>query len=340
MLATHARADEFATSAVRPGYEEKGHLFMWDGRKALENKGAFFELTYQLDMFAAPQLRKEAVAGGLLVLAIDLELDDLVNASLGSLHVNALGIHGEGPSDELMDLHVTSGNTAPQDVRVFEAWIEQPIGALRLRGGLMAADQEFVLSDQSQSLMGAPFGIPTQFGANIGGPAYPIATPGISAYLDLEEVEVRAAIYEGSLENNHGLPTQLDGYLLMGEVELYRWISFGAWHHSDKGDAIYVTADRKLDELVGVFARVGYSPDGPVTEYIDAGVRIGPGPLRKDDFMSVGMAYARTGGGDETLIEATYEAQMGWFTLQPVAQLLMRRDRDVGILATRITIVF
>ena len=39
-------------------------------------------------------------------------------------------------------------------------------------------------------------------------------------------------------------------------------------------------------------------------------------------------------------VEATYEMQVAWFTLQPDLQLLLLRDRTVGVMATRATIGF
>ena len=65
------------------------------------------------------------------------------------------------------------------------------------------------------------------------------------------------------------------------------------------------------------------------------------------DFIGVGVAWARTkmdGGatfisGDQIVLEATYQAQFGWLTIQPDFQLVMLQDRTAAILATRMTIV-
>jgi hypothetical protein len=345
-LSARARADEFAASAVRPGYEKGDHLFMWEGRRALEAKGAFFGATYAADLFAAPQLEDRFVAGGLLVLAIDLELDKIVGEGFGALHVTGLGIHGGGPSIELMDLHETSGNTALPDVRLFEAWLEQPLGPFTVRGGLLSADQEFVLADHSETLMSATFGITSQFSRDALGPVYPRATPGASGHLDLDSLSVHAAIYDGTLVDNgaltevHGIPTALGpDYLLLGELVAFGVVKLGAWRHSRHGNTLYAVGDAQLERHLGAFARVGYSPDGPVGTYIDAGIRIGPGPLRPDDFISLGVAFGTRDSGAETLLETTYEAQVGWLTLQPVVQAVMMPERTVGIVATRVTVV-
>jgi hypothetical protein len=124
------------------------------------------------------------------------------------------------------------------------------------------------------------------------------------------------------------------GELALGPVKL------GGWHHDERGTGVYAIADALLEPELGAFARVGYSADGPVVTYIDAGVRIRPRWWRPDDFLSAAIAFATTDEGPQTLVEATYELSVGWLTIQPDLQLVLMRDRTVGIAATRATIVF
>lgn len=59
------------------------------------------------------------------------------------------------------------------------------------------------------------------------------------------------------------------------------------------------------------------------------------------NLVSAGIAFATTAdAGPQVLVEATYEMQLGWLTLQPDLQLLLLRDRTVGVIATRATVVF
>ncbi|HEY5920532.1 MAG TPA: carbohydrate porin [Kofleriaceae bacterium] len=342
VFARVAQADEFATSPVRAGYEAAQHrLLDSDLRTAWEESGFRWDATYAGEIFVAPQLTDRFVAAGLFTAELELDFAKLVHASMGAAHVQGLAIHGDGLTEELMDVHGVSGNVAPPDVRLYEAWYEQPISAFTLRGGLLAADQEFVLADRSTTLLGATFGITSQFSANVIGPVYPVATPGLSGRLELAPVVVRAAIYDGTQVNDHGIPTQLGPErLVIGEVQLFETFKLGAWHHTDRGYAYYAIADTHISDLIGAFTRAGISPDQPVDVYVDGGVRIGPGPLRPDDFISVGMAYARTELGAQITIEASYEAQVRWLTLQPDVQLVMLRDRTIGVIATRATVVF
>ncbi len=334
-----ARADELATSPARPDYQASERLLMWPGRARLEQRGFVIDGTYATEAFFAPQLDHKLTAGGLFTFELDADLGALASSKLGAVHVSAFAIHGDTITNELMDIHGTSGNAAAPDVRVFEAWLEQPLGRLTLRAGLVAADQEFVLADRSGTLLSATFGITSQFSANLIGPVYPVATPGVSARLELPMVVARSAIYDGTQMNAHGFPTAFGpDYLVISEVELAETFTLGGWHHPERGDAVYAVADAQLAPQLGGFARVGIA-EGPVTAYIDAGLRASPA-WRSDDFISVGLAFARTEQGAHTTVEATYEAQLRWLTLQPDVQLVMLPERTVVCVATRMTVAF
>ena len=338
-----ASADEFATSPARPGYEASDRILSFARRTELqEQRGFKLEGTYAFEMFAAPQLADRFTTGGLFMVELDIDMSLFANAHLGALRVSTVSTHGGSPSVELMDVHGSSGNTAPQDNRVFEAYYEQPFGHFAVRAGILAVDQEYNYADPTSTLLGATFGITSQFSYNVGGPTYPVGTPGISARYEDGPVLLQAAVYDGTQENTRGIPTALGPErLVLAEATWNRDIGVGAWHHSDRGNGIYATLDHKLDDMFEAFTRIGLSPHG-VKTYLDAGVRVGPGPLpmRPDDFFSVGMAFAQLDEGDQLLAEATYEAQIRWLTIQPAMQLMMFRERTVGILATRFTVVF
>ena len=336
-----AFADELANSPVRSGYEPTGRLLDSEPRRHLDvDNGIDPMLTYSIETFGAPQLENRAVVAGLAMLELDVALDKLIGPGWGAAYAAGFAIHGKGLSDEVMDVHGISGNTASTDVRLFEAWVEQPVGAFTLRAGLLAADQEFILADRSSTLLSATFGITSQFSANILGPVYPVATPGASGRLELGDVTARLAVYDGTQSNSHGIPTDLGpSRLLLGEIRVGP-IKVGGWNHDERGTGVYAIADAQVERYVGAFARAGYSPDAPVVHYLDAGVRITPGTWRPDDLISTAIAFATTETGAQILVEATYECQIKWLTLQPDLQLLMLRERSIGVIATRATIVF
>jgi carbohydrate-selective porin OprB len=349
-LANVARADvkedPCACSPVKPGFFRRGNLTGdWNGeRDTLKEDGVVPQLVYAGEVFVAPGLPQDLRAAGLLALTLDLELEKLVHEGLGQLHVSSFAIHGHGLSAELEDVYGVSGNVAPRDIRLFEAWIEQPIAKATIRAGLLAADQEFILAKHSTALLNATFGIISQLSYNLLGPVYPVATPGVSARLELDGFTARAAVYDGDQHNEHGVPTSLGpNSLAIGEVELGELVKVGAWHHSTRGNGYYAIVDHQLDRYLAAFGRFGVSPNQFVSGYIDAGIRIGPGPFREHDFMGLGVAYASTSDtklGEQTVFEATYQAQFGWLTIQPDVQLLLQHGRTASILATRATVVF
>jgi carbohydrate-selective porin OprB len=338
--------DPCACSANKPGFFRTGTLTGNSDdidklRAAWKDDGFIPQLTYASEVFTSPELSHHAVFAGLVVLGLDFDFGKLVTDGLGTAHVAAVGIHGDGLSAELKDVYGVSGNVAPQDIRLFEAWVEQSISKFTLRGGILAADQEFILARHSTALLNATFGIISQLSFNLSGPVYPVGTPGLSGRFELTGFTARAAVYDGDQANVHGIPRGLGSDVLaIGEVEYGELLKVGAWHHSKFGNGAYAIVDHQLGRYLGAFVRGGASPNEPVRGYIDTGVRIGPGPFRDGDFIGAGVAWARTDMmGDQIVLEGTYQAQFGWLTIQPDLQLVMLHDRTAAIIATRVTIV-
>jgi carbohydrate-selective porin OprB len=345
LSAAPARADidPCACSPNKPGFFRSDALTgLWDGkREALRDAGFTALLTYSGEVFAAPNVDNAgAKLAGLAVLALDADLSKLVSDHLGAAHVTGLAIHGTGLSAELMDIYGVSNNVADQELRLFEAWIEQPVKMVTIRAGLVATDQEFILAKHGTALLNATFGIISQVPVDVPGPVYPVATPGVSIRAEVPHALVRGAIYDGEQQNTHGIPKALgNDAFVIGEIELEETLKLGAWHHTTGKNGVYAIVDRGLDRYVGAFARAGYSRDQMVDVYIDTGIRIGPGPLRERDFAAVGFAFARTDLGAQTALELTYQYQQAWFTIQPDFQLLLLRDRTAAVTAVRVVIV-
>lgn len=341
VLVTSARADEQANSPVRAGYEPTDRLLDFEARRRADREHGFDPmLTYVVETFAAPQLANRVVTAGLLMLEVDLALDALIGPGWGAAYIAGVAIHGRGLTDELQDVHGTSGNTAPEDVRLYEAWFEHPLGPVTVRAGVLAVDQEFLLADHSSTLLSATFGITGQFSANAIGPVYPVGAPGVSARFEQEAVTARVALFDGTQQNEHGFPTELGPDRLVLAEGTVGPLSMGMWNHDERGTGVFATLDAEVAAGLGGFARVGYSRDAPVTHYIDAGVRGTPFARRPNDLATFGIAFATTPEGPQVMMELTYELQVKWFTVQPDVQLLLLRDRSVWIGATRATIVF
>lgn len=332
--------DPCACSPNKPGFFRRDALSgRWGGlRDDLRDGGVNVQATYASEVFASPGLDDRVVVAGLAMLAVDVDLGEGTHDTLGWLRVSGLAIHGDGISSELMDVYGVSNNVAENDVRLFEAWYEQPFGDAAVRAGLLAADQEFILARHGTALLNATFGIISQVPVNAGPPVYPIAAPGVSARYERAQLTLRAAVFDADPASDHGLPEEFDDdALVMSEIELWGTLKLGAWDHSERGAGTYAIADRRIAPRTGAFTRVGLAPDAPVSLYIDSGIRLGP--HRGMDFASVGLAFARTQMGAQTAVELTYQLQLlGWLSIQPDLQLLLLPDRTAGIVATRVIV--
>ncbi len=343
--AADVELDPCACSPNKPGFHRADALSGdWGGlRSDLFEDGIKVTAAYAPEVFAAPgQDDERIVNAGLASLAIDFELDKLIDDNLGAIRISAFGIHGKGL--QLMDIYGTSNNVATEDVRLFEAYVEQPIGPFAIRAGLLSADQEFIIAEHSTVLLNATFGIIALMPNNFGGPVYPQATPGVSARLESDAVTVRAAVYDGDRIEEHGIPQELAGSaMIMGEVESHGF-KLGAWHHTALGSGYYGVMSRQVAKRLGAFARVGIAPDQDIPLYADVGFRFGPGGVwkkRKKDFFSMGLAFAQSSLGAQTAIEMTYQILItGWLTIQPDLQLALKRDGTDGVVATRAVIAF
>ncbi len=295
------------------------------------------ELSVAAEAFAARGLERCCVALGVATAGVDLDLGH------ATAHVLGFAIHGDGLTAELEDIHGVSNLYADDDVRLYEAWIEHAREAWAIRDGLLAVDQELVIAEHSTLLLDATFGIIGQYSANVVGPVYPVGSPGVSARLGRDDLIVRAAIYDGSLDEVHGVPTGLGGGLGVAEVALAGTMKLGGWIHTDRPDGLYALFDRALHPRAGAFVRFGASPGGPVSVYADAGVRIAPSRRRPEDLASAGVAYSTVAAGDgtargEVVAEVTYQAVTRWLTVQPDLQLVWQPDRVVPIAGVRAVI--
>lgn len=77
--------------------------------------------SYAFEAFAAPSLEGCCVVLGMAGLSTDLDLSRLLADGLGSLHILGFGIHDDGLSAQLEDIHGVSNAYTDEDVRVYEA---------------------------------------------------------------------------------------------------------------------------------------------------------------------------------------------------------------------------
>ena len=181
---------------------------------------------------------------------------------------------------------------ATDATRLFELWLEQTIikDKLSVRVGQLAADEEFILSDGGGYFINGTWGWPSITAADLpsGGPAYPLATPGVRVAVNPnEKMGLLVGVYNGDPAppcasddpqrcNDHGLDFELDDDPLLMVEGVYRYnqsgrlpgaVKVGGWNHFgtfedqrfDSGGAlIAVTANSgaPLDHNWGLYAIV------------------------------------------------------------------------------------
>jgi porin len=270
-----------------------------DWRNSLADRGLALGGTYVADNIAnvTGGMSRGAIHFGRLDLSTDADLEKLFGWSGAKFHGNTFWIYGRGLSRNYIgNLATISEIEARPDIRLYEAYIEQSFwgGALTVKAGQQAADIEFFDSQTDDLFVNGTFGWPAIKATNLpaGGPAPPIAVPGVRVKAKLgEQVTAYAAIFNGNparpgddgdpqLRDNHGLAFRVsDPPWLIGQVHfdynlplggnggLPGNITPGGWYHlGDFDDQRFTSAGlsladpdgtgiaRKLRRNYGIFA--------------------------------------------------------------------------------------
>jgi porin len=179
----------------------------WGGtRSTLEDRGIVLggDAIDEVLSNATGGTKTGAIYEGRLELFATLDLDKLFGWSDATFHINAYQTHGSGLSGNNLggNLMTASNIEAARSTRLFDLWVEQLFfdGALSIRGGQIAADDEFFTSTYAGNFINGTFGWPALMASDLpsGGQAYPLATPGIRvAYAPSKETTFAAAIMNG-----------------------------------------------------------------------------------------------------------------------------------------------
>ncbi len=160
-------------------------------RAALAAKGYTYGLIYTGEIFGnvAGGAKRGSTYMGRLQLDLDTDLEKAFGWKGGSFHASVLQIHGKGVTGKFTSNLLTVSNIdASPSTRLFELWVEQKLldDKLSIRAGQLAADSEFFASEHAGLFINSTFGWPGIMGINLpnGGPAYPVATPGIRVKYD------------------------------------------------------------------------------------------------------------------------------------------------------------
>lgn len=124
--------------------------------------------------------------------------------------VSAMGIWGRQPTpDRVGSLAPVSNIEALTTFRLFEAWLERDLmGHGSIRFGQLAADSEFAVAEAAGNLVNGTFGWPVALAGALpsGGPAYPLATPGVRLALGDPDgaTGFRLGLFSGDPGGRHG----------------------------------------------------------------------------------------------------------------------------------------
>ncbi|HVE41730.1 MAG TPA: carbohydrate porin [Planctomycetota bacterium] len=271
----------------------------------------------------------------LLDWVLDADLEKALGWTGGSARLNPMWLAGDGVAGDVGDLTLVSNITGRGGVRIFEAWLQQSLvdDVLSLRAGILAADQEFILSGPGMLYFNSVFGGPVFLSPNLRWPIYPVGALGARLRANVAKgVYVQAAAYNGDPgsedENRTGLRTRLSGAGGVFSIAEAGWstgetrrssLKVGGFHHSGEfvefsSGAVrrglsggYVAGEQTLvrdlspiggcrDGGVAIFLRSGIAQDDRAFVFfgLDAGVNLtGLLPGRPADILGLGVIYAR-----------------------------------------------
>ena len=172
-------------------------------------------------------------------------------------HANGFQIHGNSiTAANIGSLMPVTSLEATDASRLFELWFEQTLvkDKLTVRFGQLAADEEFILSEGGGYFINGTWGWPSITAADLpsGGPAYPLATPGVRVAVNPNEgMGLLVGVYNGDPApecanedpqrcNDHGLDFELDDDPLLMVEGVYRYnqkgrlpgaVKIGGWNH-------------------------------------------------------------------------------------------------------------
>jgi porin len=179
----------------------------WGGTRTWlkEQKGVEVAINYIGETFSllSGGLRRGTVYEGRLDVTVEADLEKLVGWTGGKVHGRAFQIHNGGRNalDLVGSIADPSNIDALPTTRLFTLWFEQEFGKFAsLRIGQLAADDDRLLSGTAGGLINGTFGWATILSANLlsGGPAYPLAAPGIRLQVTpAENIAVAAAVVSG-----------------------------------------------------------------------------------------------------------------------------------------------
>ena len=194
---------------------------------------------------------------GVLELYVNADMNKLGLWKGFCFFANGYQIHGNSiTAANIGSLMPVSNLEATDATRLFEMWFEQHLfnDKVAVRFGQLAADAEFVISEGGGYFLNGTWGWPSITAADLpsGGPAYPLATPGVRVAINPnDKMGLMVGVYNGDPAppcanpdpqrcNDHGLDFELDDDPLLMVEGVYRYnqegrlpgaVKLGGWNH-------------------------------------------------------------------------------------------------------------
>lgn len=372
------------------GYED-ALTGAWNGaRQKLTQAGMAPFFTATGELFSVVSGGNETGERFLSILdyGLDFDLDQLLGVSGGSIHLHFQTLKSNSPSELAGDFGALSNIDGYNSTRLYQLSFQKDWeSGFSFRTGLIDIDDDFMNADYNALFINSNFGpMPVQ-SANNPAPIWPIGAPGI--WLSFAPPEdnwfVQFGVYDGNLgeeeENSDGLEIRMNRdegllYIAEGGIEtdlVGRPVTFkvGAFYHSGRefddfesggqasgNSAFYFVAKAEVTSQLGLFIRVGHSPDeekNTVSWYGDVGLSyVGLLPGREDDVFGFGVTYTdfsddyldATPGvsHSETVLEWTYQAAVTkWLSVQPDMQWILdphEGESDAFVVGVRAEVLF
>lgn len=325
-------------------------------------EGLELGLRYDAEVWAVQPPRGSGPRGhanGLLTIDLDLQ------TAAGTLGLVVVAPHGGNPSDSALDLGAISNIAGISTVRLFELFYALELGASRLRVGMLAIDDDFMVIERAALFVQSGFGTPQTLALNLPAPIYPLGALGVTFEADVTSVlQFELGVYDADAGDPRAHPWIGDlalrseqGGVALAELRLRfagAELQLGglgrlgpqpvaAVHLSIEG-TLLAQADWQLEGFLrGAWAHP--SEEVVAEVYLDAGLQLGG--------LGLGLASTRFGPGAgrrrhrqgwETVLELTYrwvvleqrlslQPDLQWVS-QPAAELGSGHALAAGLRAT------
>ncbi len=159
---------------------------------------------------ASGGVRRGVVAVGKVRLDLTADLGTLAGLDGWRMATSVIGVYGRQPTaTRVGSLAPVSNIEALSTLRLFELWAERSFGEWgSIRFGQLAADAEFATAAGTTNLVNGTFGWPVALAGALpsGGPAYPLATPGIRLAIGNPEggTGLRLGVFSGDPGGAYG----------------------------------------------------------------------------------------------------------------------------------------